>query len=62
MRIAGTQKVCVQRMNQFALNGATCRHECLRRYLATKSSETVFVGMVASEDVDFNGLEIEQVN
>lgn len=49
-------------MYKFVLNGASCRHECLRCDLATKSSETVFVGMVSAEDVDFNGLEVKQVN
>src|ERR1019366_6790329 len=60
--IAGAQEVRVQRVHPPGVYGASRRHQGLRGHLPTEGSLAVSLRVLASEDVDLNVLEVQQVN
>jgi hypothetical protein len=52
----------VQGMNAAPLDGASRRHESLRRHLAAEDALTVLVGAYTPEDVHLDGLDVEQLD
>ena len=61
-RVAGAQEVRVQRVHPAVLDGAPGRHEGLPGHLAAEDALALLVGLGAAEDVDLDGLEVEQVD
>ena len=52
----------MQRVHPSVLDGAPGRHERLPGHLAAEDALALLVGLDAPEDVDLNGLEVEQVD
>ena len=61
-RIAGTQEVGVQRVNPTVavIDGPRGRHQRLSGDLSAEDALTVLLGRSSAEDVDLDGLEIQQ--
>ena len=61
--IAGPQEVGVQRVHALVVvDCATCGHQGLTRDLAAEDPLALLVGTEASEDVDLDDLEVEQLD
>ena len=60
--VPGAQEVGVQRVHAAPLDGAPRRHERLGRHLAPEHPLAVLVGAHAAEDVDLDGLDVEQLD
>ena len=61
-RVAGAQEVRMQGMDPTGVHGASGGDESLRCDLATEDALTGLVEVPATEDVDFDGLEVEDLD
>ena len=61
-RVARAQEVRVQRVHASVVDGTTRRHEGLGRDLAAEGPLAVFLRVLATVRVDFNGFEVEQID
>ena len=63
-RVAGAQEVSVQRVDPSVLvvDRARGRDQRLAGHLAAEHPDALFVGRRATEDVDLDGLEVEQAD
>ena len=62
VRVAGPQEVGVQRVGPADLDGAAGGHEGLGGHLAAEDALALLVGVGPAEDVDLDGLEVEEVD
>ena len=60
--VAGAQEVRVQRVHPPVLHGSPGRHQRLAGDLTAEDALALLVELGAPEDVDLNGLEVEQVD
>jgi len=61
-RVAGAQEVAVQRVDPAFVDRAPGRHERLRGDLAPEDALALLVGLDPAEDVDLDGLEVQEVH
>ena len=61
-RVAGPEEVGVQRVHLAVFDGAPGGHERLAGHLAAEDALAVLVGLDATEDVDLDRLEVQQVD
>ena len=61
-RVARPQEVRVQRVHPSVLDRAAGGHERLPGHLAAEHALALLVGLDTPEDVDLNGLEVQQVD
>ena len=61
-RVARSQEVRVQRVHPPVLDRAPRRHQRLPGHLTAEDPLALLVGLGAPEDVDLNGLEVEQID
>ncbi len=60
--VAGPQEVRVQRVHTPVVHGSSRRHQCLTGDLTAEDALAFLVELGAPEDVDLNGLEVEEVD
>ncbi len=61
-RVAGPEEVGVQRVHLAVFDGAPGGHERLAGHLAAEDALAVLVGLDATEDIDLDRLEVQQVD